>query len=79
MFSITKGPLQKPSKPEGSNTFTHLPMQPTNTSKTVIRGQKDLKLVCYQSVISFPDCPNIHCFRKTDLLKIVLFPLFKCF
>ena len=25
---------------------THLPMQPTNTANTVIRGQKDLKLGC---------------------------------
>ena len=53
--SIPKGHLQKPSKPEGSKKlFTYIPMQATRTTKTVIRCQKDLKLVrCVLAFILF--------------------------
>ena len=47
--SIPKGPLGKTTKTQGSKKlFTHPPIQPTNTSQTVNRGQKDLKLVSDQ-------------------------------
>ena len=45
--SIPQGTLQKTIKTTEASKklFTHLPMQPTYTSNTVIRGKKDLKLV----------------------------------
>ena len=43
--NIPKGPLMKPSKPQGSKKlFTHPPMQSTHTIKTVSKGPETSQL-----------------------------------